>query len=59
LKWSGWSDYNFHPGYSTGWSPIPSNYTTLLSKTGAQKHVLEINGGSEKLEDVFSVCHLY
>ncbi|KAF8244339.1 hypothetical protein K440DRAFT_666797 [Wilcoxina mikolae CBS 423.85] len=59
LTWSGWSGYNLYPGYPTGWSPIPSNYTTLLAKTGPEKYALEISPGQEVLEDIFSLWFSY
>lgn len=42
LTWRGWSGFKRYPGYSTGYSPIPSNYTTLVGgSAGNDTKVLE------------------
>lgn len=43
IEWSGWDvGFKRYPGYPTGLSPIPSNYTTLAANsTGNGTKILE------------------
>ena len=55
LTWKGWTGYQTYPGYAEGWAPIPSNYTTLISRSGPNSLGLVMAPGSFAFEDVHSV----